>query len=144
METKEIITSNSQKYIFVISILNIIGGVFYLIIGVLGFMGKSIAGNEALIQQAGEESAPALVTAFIIMIILSGAFSLLLGFLGIRAAKDASKIGPVYILAMLSLIISVVNLFVGIFGGNFLIQSLIEIVPPALMFWCAGNVKKQA
>lgn len=48
--------SNSQKYIFVISILNIIGGVFYLIIGVLGFMGKSIAGNEALIQQAGEES----------------------------------------------------------------------------------------
>ena len=93
--------SNSQKYIFVISILNIIGGVFYLIIGVLGFMGKSIAGNEALIQQAGEESAPALVTAFIIMMILSGAFSLLLGFLGIRAAKDASKIGPVYILAML-------------------------------------------
>ena len=72
--------SNSQKYIFVISILNIIGGVFYLIIGVLGFMGKSIAGNEALIQQAGEESAPALVTAFIIMMILSGAFSLLLGF----------------------------------------------------------------
>lgn len=107
-------------------------------------MGKSIAGNEALIQQAGEESAPALVTAFIIMMILSGAFSLLLGFLGIRAAKDASKIGPVYILAMLSLIISVVNLFVGIFGGNFSIQSLIEIVPPALMFWCAGNVKKQA
>ena len=144
METKEIITSNSQKYIFVISILNIIGGVFYLIIGVLGFMGKSIAGNEALIQQAGEESTPALVTAFIIMMILSGAFSLLLGFLGIRAAKDASKIGPVYILAMLSLIISVVNLFVGIFGGNFSIQSLIEIVPPALMFWCAGNVKKQA
>ena len=93
--------SNSQKYIFVISILNIIGGVFYLIIGVLGFMGKSIAGNEALIQQAGEESAPALVTAFIIMMILTGAFSLLLGFLGIRAAKDASKIGPVYILAML-------------------------------------------
>ena len=136
--------SNSQKYIFVISILNIIGGVFYLIIGVLGFMGKSIAGNEALIQQAGEESVPALVTAFIIMMILSGAFSLLLGFLGIRAAKDASKIGPVYILALLSLIISVVNLFVGIFGGNFSIQSLIEIVPPALMFWCAGNVKKQA
>lgn len=136
--------SNSQKYIFVISILNIIGGVFYLIIGVLGFMGKSIAGNEALIQQAGEESPPALVTVFIIMMILSGAFSLLLGFLGIRAAKDASKIGPVYILAMLSLIISVVNLFVGIFGGNFSIQSLIEIVPPALMFWCAGNVKKQA
>ena len=136
--------SNSQKFIFVISILNIIGGIFYLVIGVLGFMGKSIAGNEALIQQAGEESAPALVTGFIIMIIITGALSIFLGFLGIRAAKDASKIGPVYIVAMLSLIISVVNLFVGIFGGNFSIQSLIEIVPPALMFWCAGNVKKQA
>ncbi len=30
-----------------------------------------------------------------------------------------------------------------IFGGNFSIYSLIECVPPALMTWCANNVKKQ-
>ena len=61
-----------------------------------------------------------------------------------RAANDPSKIGPVFTLAVVSLGISVINLFVGIFGGNFSIHSLIECIPPALMTWCASNVKKQS
>ena len=136
--------SGSQKYIKIVSILNIIGGAFYVLIGILGFLGKGLVGNEALIEQAGGDStAPAAANVFLIVMIVIGLFSLIVGILGVRAANDPSKIGPVFILAVVSLIISVVNLFVGVFGGNFSIYSLIECVPPALMTWCANNVKKQ-
>ena len=136
--------SNSQKYINIVSILNIIGGALFVLIGILGFLGKGLVGNEALIQEAGDSSAPAAVNTFLIVMIVIGLFSLVVGILGVRAANDPSKIGPVFTLAVVSLIISVVNVFVGIFGGNFSIYSLIECVPPALMTWCANNVKKQA
>lgn len=135
--------STSQKYIKIIGILNIIGGAFYVLIGILGFLGKGLVSNEALIEQAGDSSAPAAANTFLIVMIIIGLFSLIVGILGIRAANDPSKIGPVFILGVISLVISVVNLFVGIFGGNFSIYSLIECVPPALMTWCAINVKKQ-
>ncbi|MBQ6257091.1 MAG: hypothetical protein IJJ60_10925 [Clostridia bacterium] len=136
--------SGSQKYIKIVSILNIIGGAFYVLIGILGFLGKGLVGNEALIEQAGgDSSAPMAANVFLIVMIVIGLFSLVVGILGVRAANDPSKIGPVFTLAVVSLIISVVNLFVGIFGGNFSIYSLIECVPPALMTWCANNVKKQ-
>lgn len=136
--------SASQKYIKIVSILNIIGGAFYVLIGILGFLGKGLVGNEALIEQAGgDSSAPMAANVFLIVMIVIGLFSLAVGILGVRAANDPSKIGPVFTLAVVSLIISVVNLFVGIFGGNFSIYSLVECVPPALMTWCANNVKKQ-
>ena len=136
--------SGSQKYIKIVSILNIIGGAFYVLIGILGFLGMGLVGNEALIEQAGgDSSAPMAANVFLIVMIVIGLFSLVVGILGVRAANDPSKIGPVFTLAVVSLIISVVNLFVGIFGGNFSIYSLVECVPPALMTWCANNVKKQ-
>ena len=136
--------SASQKYIKIVSILNIIGGAFYVLIGILGFLGKGLVGNEALIEQAGgDSSAPMAANVFLIVMIVIGLFSLVVGILGVRAANDPRKIGPVFTLAVVSLIISVVNLFVGIFGGNFSIYSLVECVPPALMTWCANNVKKQ-
>ena len=135
--------SGSQKYIKIVSILNIIGGALFVLFGILGFLGKGIVGNEALIEEAGDASAPMIANIFLIFMIASGIFSLIIGILGVRAANDPSKIGPVFILGVISLIISVVNVFVGIFGGNFSIYSLIECVPPALMTWCANNVKKQ-
>ena len=135
--------SGSQKYIKIISILNIIGGAFYVLIGILGFLGKGIVGNDALIAEAGDSSAPAAVNVFLIAMIVIGLFSLIVGILGVRAGNDPSKIGPVFILAIISLVISVISLVGSIFGGSFSIYSLIECVPPALMTWCANNVKKQ-
>ena len=137
-------TSGSQKYIKIVGILNIIGGAFYILIAILGFLGKGIVGDEALIKEAGDSNAPAAVNVFLIVMIIIGLFSLIVGILGIRAANDPAKVGPLFKLAVISLGISVINLFVGIFGGNFSIHSLIECVPPALMTWCSNNLKKQA
>ena len=136
--------SGSQKYIKIIGILNIIGGAFYALIGILGFLGKGIVGNEALVQEVGDSSAPLAANVLFILMIAIGAFYILMGILGVRAGNDASKIGPVFTLAVISLIVGVIGLLVSIFGGSFSIYSLIELIPPALMAWCANNVKKQA
>ena len=136
--------SNSQKYINIISILNIIGGAIFIVLAIVGFAGKSAVGNAALVEQAGTADAPAMANAFLIGMIASGALSLITGILGIRAAKDATKVKPVFILSAISLAIVVIGLIGSIISGSFSISGLLELVAPGLMFWCANNVKKQA
>lgn len=133
--------SNSQKYINVISILNIIGGAFGLIAGILAAVGGGIAG-DALAQTEGAPTA-ATVIGFAIALMIAGGLSLLTGILGVRAAKDASKIGPVFVLAALSFGVTVIGIIASLVGGSFSLSSLTELVPTGLMLWCANNVKKQ-
>lgn len=135
--------SNSQKYINIISILNIIGGAAQIIIGLLGAFGVGSVGADAIAQQAGDASAHTAVTGFIIALIVAGVFSLICGILGVRAAKDASKIKPVFVLACISLAVALVGNIASIIGGSFSIGNLTELVAPALMVFCANNVRKQ-
>lgn len=135
--------SNSQKFINVVSILNIIGGIAYLVIGLLGAFGVGGVGTERLVEHTGEQTAGVAAWLFIVIMILVGGFSLFTGILGTRAAHDASKIGPVFTLATISLIISVVNVVVSIIDKDFGLRAICSLVGPALMLWCAANVKKQ-
>ena len=135
--------SGSRLYIKIVSILNIIGGALYLLFGILALFGKNVVGDSALIEKAGDASAPAAVTAFIIALILSGAFSLFSGIIGLRAANDPKKAGPHLVLSALSLCVGIAGIVAATIGGGFKLESLIKLVPPALMIWCANNVKKQ-
>ena len=137
-------SSGSQLYIKIVSILNIVGGALYVLFGILAIFGKNVVGDSALIEQSGDATAPAAVTAFIIALILSGAFSLFSGIIGLRAANDPKKTGPLIILSTLSLCIGIVGIVAATIGGGFKVESIIKLVPPALMLWCANNVKKQA
>ena len=132
-------SSGSQLYIKIISILNIIGGALFLLIGILAIFGKNVVGDSALIEQAGNAEA----TAFIIALILSGVFSLISGIIGLRAANDPKKAGPLIILSALSLCVGIAGIVAATIGGGFKLESIIKLVPPALMLWCANNVKNQ-
>ena len=136
-------SSGSQLYIKIISILNIIGGALFLLIGILAIFGKNVVGDSALIEQAGNAEAPAAVTAFIIALILSGVFSLISGIIGLRAANDPKKAGPLIILSALSLCVGIAGIVAATIGGGFKLESIIKLVPPALMLWCANYVKNQ-
>ena len=74
----------------------------------------------------------------------SGVLSLITGILGVRSAKEATKVKPVLILSAISLAIVVIGLIGSIISGSFSASGLLELVAPGLMFWCANNVKKQA
>ena len=141
-ETNMSKSSGSRLYIKIVSILNIIGGALYLLVGVLAIFGKNVVGDSALIEQARDTTAPAAVTAFIIALILSGAFSLFSGIIGLRAANDPKKAGPLIILSALSLCVGIAGIVAATIGGGFKLESIIKLVPPALL-WCANNVKNQ-
>lgn len=133
--------SKSQKYINIVSILNIIGGAAQIIIGILGAIGAGAVGADVLAQQGGDAAS---VTGFVIALIVAGAFSLICGILGVRAAKDASKIKPVFTLACISLAVGLIGVIANVISGKFAIGNLTELVAPLLMVICANNVRKQA
>ena len=61
-----------------------------------------------------------------------------------RAANDSKKAGPLLVLSAISLCVGIVGIIAATIGGGFKVESLIKLVPPALMLWCANNLKKQA
>lgn len=134
--------SNSQKYINVISILDIIFGVIGLIVGGLGAAGGLAIAGGAVQAEVGAADAAGF-SIVMILVIIASIFSIVTGVLGVRAAKDASKIQPVFILAIVSLAIAVISLVLGYVQGKPDSSSVSSIIGSALMVWCANNVKKQ-
>ena len=134
--------SNSQKYIKMVSILNVISGAAYVVFALLAVLGVGLAG-DAMSQMEGAPSNAAIV-AFIGSLLVSGAITLVSGILGLGAAKDASKIKPVFTLSLIGFVITLLNVILGAVGNNLDIGQIMELVAPALMLWCSYNVKKEA
>lgn len=135
--------SNSQKYIKIISIIDIVFGVIGLIVGVLGATGGFIAASGATGADVAATDAAGFGGVMIILAIAC-IFEIIVGILGLRAAKDASKIKPVFVLSIISLAVGVVSLIMSITGGSFKASDLAGLVGSALMVFCANNVRKQA
>ena len=143
--------SGSQKALFVISILNIIGGgisiLFAIMTGVAGGM-VGAASSAQLVEAGVDSSTQALaaggLTIITLIAIISGAIGLIEGILGVRAANDNQKIMPVWVLAIIGLVFSVISIIMAIVQGNFQLSSLVGLVLSGLMFWIANNIKTEA
>lgn len=146
--------SGSQKFLLVISIINIIAGVFIILGSLLltltgGVIGSAMPSDlaSAGIDADDARLATAVFSFLGVAGIFSGALGLLEGILGVRAANDSSKIMPVWVLTLISLILNVVGLIMVIINGTFASQALtyvFALVLAALMFWVANNIKNQA
>ena len=82
-----------------------------------------------------------------VILIVAAAVSILEGVLGIRAANDASKIMPVWILAIIGLVGAVITIIASIANGSFAanaVSNIITLVIDGLMFWIANNIKTEA
>lgn len=146
--------SGSQKFLLVISIINIVAGVFIILGSLLltltgGVIGSAMPSDlaSAGIDETDARLATAAFSFLGVAGIFSGALGLLEGILGVRAANDSSKIMPVWVLTLISLILNVVGLIMVIINGTFASQALtyvFALVLAALMFWVANNIKNQA
>ena len=61
-----------------------------------------------------------------------------------RAAKDPTKIMPVWVLSIVSLVLNILALGSSIFGGVApadLLRSVLALAVSGLMFWAANNIK---
>ena len=146
--------SGAQKGIKVMSILAIVFGVFGILVGfVLITGGAMIAGDPAasarIDQQTGLSAGSVTFVATMtgIIMLVSAGLEVVLGILGLGASRDNQKIMPVWVLALISLIAAVVGFIMNIINGagmTNILPLLVNLVIPALFFYFANTVKREA
>ena len=115
-------------------IFSIICGVILIILGVVVFIG---AGQLSPEEIAADPSISAGVTGMALFFVL-GVISLLEGIFSLRGAKDASKIMPAWIFAIIGVIAAVVGLFTGGSMGGSVFSLIVNIV----IFVAANKIRK--
>ena len=146
-----------QKALLVVSVLSIIGAVLN-ILGGLGLMGggallggsAASAELEAAAAEAGTTTT-GIAATFIgggLGVVAAGILSGIEGVLGIRAANDATKIKPVWIIAVIGLVLAVLGLVLtfgmGLNTPENIGSAVGSIIGNGLMFWIANSIKVQA
>ena len=126
---------NTSKLILkIFGIFSIICGVILIILGVVVFIG---AGQLSPEEIAADPSISAGVTGMALFFVL-GVISLLEGIFSLRGAKDASKIMPAWIFAIIGVIAAVVGLFTGGSMGGSVFSLIVNIV----IFVAANKIRK--
>lgn len=144
-----------QRMLKVLSILTIAGGVISILGALLLAAGGAAivngAANAELAQLTAETGVDQLTVTGIAVVTsviaaIAGAVDLVCGILGLRAAKDATKIKPVWVLAIISLIFGVINaigtLGTGVNASN-IGAAIGSVVFAGLLFWVANSIKTQ-
>ena len=124
----------SKRILKIFGIFDIICGIFLIILGVMVLVGASQLSPEEI---ASDPSLSAGVSGMAILFIL-GLLSLLEGIFSIRGAKDAAKIMPAWIFAIIGVIAAVVGLFTGGSLGGSIVSLIVNIV----IFIAANKIKK--
>ena len=124
----------SKRILKIFGIFDIICGIFLIILGVMVLVGASQLSPEEI---ASDPSLSAGVSGMAIFFIL-GLLSLLEGIFSIRGAKDAAKIMPAWIFAIIGVIAAVVGLFTGGSLGGSIVSLIVNIV----IFIAANKIRK--
>ena len=72
----------------------------------------------------------------------------MLGILGVRAANNNQKIMPVWVLAIVQVVLCVISLITNFTGGSLNPQqigsSVVSLIVAILIMWIANNIKREA
>ena len=124
----------SKRILKIFGIFDIICGIFLIILGVMVLVGASQLSPEEI---ASDPSLSVGVSGMAIFFIL-GLLSLLEGIFSLRGAKNAAKIMPAWIFAIIGVIAAVVGLFTGGSLGGSIFSLIVNIV----IFIAANKIKK--
>ena len=141
--------SRAQKILKILSIISIVGAAINLVgAAILIFGGGAYAVNGAGAEGMSAEEIGTMAAAAGFATIITAIISFIEGFLGLRAAKDNTKIMPVWVLAVIALAGGIISLLMTLFGGNMTAESMGSVVgslaASGLMFWLANTIKHEA
>ena len=137
----------SQKIVKVLGILSIISAVLGIIaaIGMFGLTGLGAASLDT--AAIDEETAGSLVGLGLIgvVILASAIVELLQGIFSLRAAKDASKATPLWVISIISVVFSVISL-INSFGSGTqgIFSAIVGLAISCGIFYLANNIRKNA
>ena len=147
--------SGSQKVLLVLSIISIIGAVLVLLSGLAIMLGGALIGSvdatEAADALAGTGITQSQAGVFAgvsgLVIVFAGVIELIVGILGVRAANDNQKIMPVWVLALIELILYAISLIMICVNGTFGTEgvgAIVSVIVAALILWICNNIKREA
>ncbi len=140
-----------QRAVWIVSIINILFALVGIVVGVVvlllgaGMLGESA--DEAILS--GYVVSGFFIAAAVLGIIQS-IYQLIVGCLGVRGSRDASKIGPFFVLTVINFIWAIVVFAFYLFnvtGGSSadlttnVISSIINVIITAILMFCAGRIK---
>ena len=148
--------SGSQKVLLVLSILTIIGAVISLLMAVFSFFGAGMliqlpaSDVASLSQETGmtQEGMGGLLAGLGIIGVVSALVGLIRGVFGLRASKDATKVGPLWVFSVIGLALSIASIVFGLVTGarefSKLAGAFGGLLGSLIMFVIANNIKRQA
>ena len=135
----------SQKIVKVLGILSIISAVvaFIAAIGMFGIGGLGAAGLDV----NDETIAAGVGIMFVLGIVLlvDAIVSLLQGIFSLRAAKDAAKANPLWVISLIGAVLAVLSVIASITngeGGQNILTEIFSLVISCFTFYLANNIKK--
>ncbi|MBR2742150.1 MAG: hypothetical protein IKD89_01010 [Clostridia bacterium] len=146
MQTKEE-KSGSRKMLKFFGVLDIIFGILGLIFGI---MIAGTGGIGAMVPETATDTSlqtgVAVLLVLGIFLIIAGIIDLIVGILSVRASNNPKKIMPVWVLALISLIVNVISVIYTIAqgAGTNVWSSIVSLAIAAIIFFVANNVKKEA
>ena len=126
--------ATSKMILKIFGIFSIICGIFVIIIGVLALVGTFQLSPEELASDPNLR----IGMGSIAVLFITGLISLLEGIFSIRGAKNAAKIMPAWIFA----IIGVITAVFGLFGGGSMGGSVTTLIINIVIFIAANKIKK--
>ena len=138
--------NSARKILNFAAVIHIICGIPMIVIGILGLSGTAAASVTPEIVESLAEAGPmtaGAVMALSAVILVIGFLATVEGVLARRAAKDPSKVMPVWYLSIALLVINVIGLILSIVTGTLGISTIIELLFTGLVFQAAGFMKKE-
>ncbi|MEG0016307.1 MAG: hypothetical protein RRZ85_01180 [Gordonibacter sp.] len=138
--------SGSQKALKVVSIITIVFAVFLVLFGALMAAGVALPGatTDTIEADGVSVSVATAAIAFAIPFIVGGILNLIIGFLGLRGAKNPRKVGPFFVLCIIGLVLGLIGLGMSLAQGSFDPSSLVNVAIMAVCLYLASKVKQQA
>jgi len=142
---------NAKKSIIILGVLNIIFGIFGIVLGVAFLSGGNMLGKSVIetAAPAAEGAAEALTMSGIMLVLgvfvlVAAVVDLLLGIFSIIGGKNPVKIMPAYVLSIIAIILSVVTMILDFANGvnvSTILDGIVGIVFSVTSFACARTIR---
>ena len=135
----------SKSVLKVCGSIDMFYGVLEILLGALSMAGGGLVSAMGSLAEADiPEVAGPLVLVTGIGIVLLGVFSLVEGILSRKAATDPSKARPVFVFAMISLVLTAISVVSAFVNGGFPVSSIVGVILNGLVVAAAYTMRREA
>ena len=135
----------SKSVLKVCGSIDMFYGVLEILLGALSMAGGGLVSAMGSLAEADiPEVAGPLVLVTGIGIVLLGVFSLVEGILSRKAATDPSKARPAFVFAVISLVLTGINLVASLVNGGSPLSAIVGVVLNGLLVAAAYTMRKEA